>query len=113
MRVEDKANGDMDIISGIEKGEFSDGTIGQSFTQADPKLLQGVALMYQVVLDRAADADGLAFWPGSRDSSMHIAWQTCAPGHLYFFTKRSANLSSGLPSILKNGCSRGSAATCR
>ena len=29
----------MDIISGIEKGEFSDGTIGQSFTQADPKLL--------------------------------------------------------------------------
>ena len=39
MRVEDKANGDMDIISGIEKGEFSDGTIGQSFTQADPKLL--------------------------------------------------------------------------
>ena len=39
MRIEDKANGDMDIISGIEKGEFSDGTIGQSFTQADPKFL--------------------------------------------------------------------------
>ena len=73
MRVEDKANGDMDIISGIEKGEFSDGTIGLSFTQADPKLLQGVALMYQVVLDRAADADGLAFWLGSRDISTHLA----------------------------------------
>ena len=73
LRVEDKASGGLDTISGIEKGEFSDGAIGLSFTQADPKLLQSVGLMYQVVLDRAADAGGFAFWLGSHDTSTHMA----------------------------------------
>jgi hypothetical protein len=73
LRVGDKASGDLDTISGIEKGEFSDGTIGLSFTQADPKLLQSVGLMYQVVLDRAADVGGFAFWLGSHDNSTHMA----------------------------------------
>jgi hypothetical protein len=73
LRVEDKANGDIDTISGIEKGEFSNGTIGLAFTQADPKLLQGVALMYQVVLDRAADADGMSFWLGAHGISTAMA----------------------------------------
>ena len=73
LRVEDKASGDLDTISGIEKGEFGDGTIGLSFSQADPKMLQSVALLYQVVLDRAGDADGFGFWVGSHDSSAHMA----------------------------------------
>jgi hypothetical protein len=73
LRVEDKASGDLDTISGIEKGEFSDGGVELSFTQADPKLLQGVALMYQVVLDRAADAGGLAFWLDARGISTALA----------------------------------------
>jgi hypothetical protein len=73
LRVEDKASGDLDTIGGIEKGEFSDGSVGLSFTQADPKLLQGVALMYQVVLDRAADAGGLDFWLGARGISTALA----------------------------------------
>ncbi|MDB5948186.1 MAG: hypothetical protein JWR65_41 [Massilia sp.] len=50
-----------------------DGTVKLSFTQLDPNALQSVALMYQVVLDRAADAGGLAFWLGSGDSSTHMA----------------------------------------
>jgi hypothetical protein len=73
LRVEDKASGEIDTISGIEKGEFSDGTVKLSFTQADPKALQGVALTYQLVLDRAADADGFAFWLGAHDDPTHMA----------------------------------------
>ncbi len=73
VRVEDKASGDLDTIRGIEKGEFSDGTVKLPFTQLDPKALQSVAMMYQVLLDRAADASGFAFWLGSGDSSSHMA----------------------------------------
>lgn len=73
LHVEDTASGDLDTLGGIEKGAFSDGTIGLSFTQADPKLLASVALLYQVVLDRAADAGGFDFWLGSYDDSTHMA----------------------------------------
>ncbi|SFM05958.1 Ig-like domain-containing protein [Rugamonas rubra] len=61
-KVVDKANGDVDTLSGIEQGAFADGSVDLSFSQAGTAALKTVGLMYQAVLDRAADMDGLAAW---------------------------------------------------
>jgi len=64
VKVADKANGDLDRLSGIERGEFSDGTVDLGFLQADPAKLQQVGLLYQAVLDRAGDVAGFQWWLG-------------------------------------------------
>jgi hypothetical protein len=51
-----------DTLHGIERGEFSDGTVDLRFTQASAHTLTTVGLLYQAVLDRAGDAAGLASW---------------------------------------------------
>ncbi|WGG51957.1 Ig-like domain-containing protein [Rugamonas sp. DEMB1] len=61
-KVVDKANGDVDTLHGIEKGAFADGSVDLAFSQAGTAALKTVGLMYQAVLDRAADMDGLAAW---------------------------------------------------
>ncbi|WP_153110542.1 DUF4347 domain-containing protein [Propionivibrio limicola] len=64
IRVVDTASGDIDVISGVEYGAFADGTVDITFTQADTAVLEDVALLYHVVLGRAADTEGLAYWTG-------------------------------------------------
>ena len=60
--VEDKANGDLDTISGIEAGAFGDGKVDLAFTQAAPALLEELGLLYHAVLGRTADFAGFAWW---------------------------------------------------
>jgi Ca2+-binding RTX toxin-like protein len=62
VRVEDKANGDLDTIRGIEHGEFADGTVDLSFSQADPGLLRELGTLYHAVLGRTADLGGFQWW---------------------------------------------------
>lgn len=60
LRMADQANADVDILLGIERGQFSDGTVDLEFTQADT--LATLGLLYQTVLDRAGDIGGLNWW---------------------------------------------------
>lgn len=62
VKVEDKANGDLDTISGIEAGQFSDGTVDLSFTQYAPQALEQLGVIYHTVLGRTADLGGFAWW---------------------------------------------------
>lgn len=61
VQVADKGNADVDTLSGIERGEFADGTFDIGFTQAGTVTLQTVGLLYQAVLDRPADVAGFAW----------------------------------------------------
>lgn len=65
IQVADKANADVDTLSGIERGEFADGTVDLAFTQADTATLTTLGLLYQAVLDRAGDLGGLSWWAGT------------------------------------------------
>jgi hypothetical protein len=62
VHVADKANSDVDTISGIEQGAFSDGTVDLRFTQAAPDTLKTLGLLYEAVLDRAGDLAGFSWW---------------------------------------------------
>ena len=61
-KVADKANADLDTLSGIEQGAFADGAVDLSFSQAATATLQTVGLLYEAVLDRAGDLAGFAWW---------------------------------------------------
>jgi Ca2+-binding RTX toxin-like protein len=67
------ANGNTDIIRGIEIGQFSDATVDLSFTQATPAQLNEIGLLYQVALGRAADLGGIAFWAGAGLDAVALA----------------------------------------
>ncbi|WP_458218061.1 Ig-like domain-containing protein [Paracidovorax citrulli] len=62
LKVADKANSDVDQLLGIEKGEFSDGTLDLGFLQGNPAKVTQVGLLYQTVLDRAGDLGGFQWW---------------------------------------------------
>ena len=62
VKLADKANGDVDTLSGIERGAFADGTIDLGFSQAGAATLKSVGLLYQAVLDRAGDLSGFSWW---------------------------------------------------
>ncbi|WP_296943590.1 Ig-like domain-containing protein [uncultured Massilia sp.] len=64
VRVADKANADVDTLSGIELGEFSDGTVDLAFTEVGTATLTTLGLLYQAVLDRTGDAGGFGWWSG-------------------------------------------------
>jgi len=65
------AAGDADTVSGIERGEFADGTLDLSFTQDGQ--VETLGLLYQAVLDRAADLPGIAWWAGQHLSAAQLA----------------------------------------
>ncbi len=71
--VTDRANGDVDQISQIEKGAFSDGTVDLGFTQATQPVLRPVGQMYQAVLGRAADLVGINYWIGHYQDTVTLA----------------------------------------
>jgi hypothetical protein len=73
LHVADQASGDLDTLLGIEKGAFSDGVIDLSFTQATVGSLQTIGLMFQAVLDRPADAAGMAYWLGQHLDAAQLA----------------------------------------
>lgn len=62
VHVADKANSDVDTISGIEQGAFSDGTVDLRFTQGPVSDLKTLGLLYEAVLDRAGDLGGVSWW---------------------------------------------------
>ena len=62
LNVADKANGDVDQLFGIEKGEFGDGTLDLGFLQGNLATLKEVGLLYQALLDRAGDLAGFQWW---------------------------------------------------
>ena len=72
VRVIDKQNGDVDTLSGIERGSFNGVSVDLAFTQASQSTLQRVGLLYQTVFDRAADASGFAFWANPSLSSAQL-----------------------------------------
>lgn len=62
MHVEDKANGDLDTIVGIETAQFADGDADLAFTLAPAAQLKTLGMLYQAVLDRNADLGGFNWW---------------------------------------------------
>jgi Ca2+-binding RTX toxin-like protein len=73
LHVVDTANGDVDTIVGVESAEFKDGTADISFLKADPAQLDSIGLLYQAVLDRAADVAGLKWFLSSGMDMAHLA----------------------------------------
>jgi VCBS repeat-containing protein len=73
LKVEDKANGDVDQLFGIEQAVFSDGTLDLGFLQGDLAALKETGLLYQAVLDRAGDAGGLQWWVGRQLDDVPLA----------------------------------------
>ncbi|MBV7537633.1 DUF4214 domain-containing protein [Duganella sp. sic0402] len=65
---EARAGGDIDTILQIEKGQFSDGSVDLNFTNSDTASLTRIGLLYQTVMDRAADLPGLGHW-----DALHLA----------------------------------------
>ncbi|QGZ39003.1 uncharacterized protein DUF4214 [Pseudoduganella flava] len=65
------AAGGPDVLSGIERGEFADGTLDLSFTQGDQ--IETLGLLYQAVLDRAADLPGIASWANQHLTTAQLA----------------------------------------
>ncbi len=62
LKVANRANADVDQLFGIEKGEFSDGTVDLGFLQGKLSTLTQLGLLYQAVLDRAGDLGGFQWW---------------------------------------------------
>jgi hypothetical protein len=73
LHVVDTANGDVDTIVAVESAEFKDGTFDISFLKADPAQLGSIGLLYQAVLDRAADVAGLKWFLSSGLDAAHLA----------------------------------------
>ncbi|MES2257459.1 MAG: Ig-like domain-containing protein [Pseudomonadota bacterium] len=73
VQVLDKANGDLDTLSGIESGEFGGATVDIRFTQAGAANLKSIGLLYQAVLDRAGDLAGLASWANQHLDTLQLA----------------------------------------
>jgi hypothetical protein len=73
LHVVDTVNGDVDTIVAVESAEFKDSTFDISFLKADPALLDRVGLLYQAVLDRAADVAGLKWFLSSGMDVAHLA----------------------------------------
>ncbi|NVD97766.1 DUF4214 domain-containing protein [Massilia sp. BJB1822] len=73
IKVSDKANADVDTLSGIEQAEFSDGTISLAFTQAEAGRLKTAGLLYQAVLDRAGDVGGINWWLSTQADAQQMA----------------------------------------
>lgn len=62
LNVEDKASGNLDQLSGIDMGNFSDGMLDLGFLQDGPAKVKQLGLLYQTVLDRAGDLGGFQWW---------------------------------------------------
>ncbi|MBA5607060.1 DUF4347 domain-containing protein [Duganella sp. FT3S] len=73
VKVADKASADVDTISGIELGAFSDGTVDLHFTQAATANLKTVGLLYEAVLDRAGRVAGVTWWTDQHLSAAQLA----------------------------------------
>jgi len=73
IQIQDRTNGDVDTISGIDAGRFSDGTVDLSLTQANPEALRKLGMLYHTVLGRAADLNGATFWLGNADNPSKLA----------------------------------------
>jgi hypothetical protein len=65
VRMQDKAGGELDTLSGIEVAAFSNGSLELDFLAAPAAQLKAVGLLYGSVLDRPAELDGLRFWLAS------------------------------------------------
>ncbi len=73
VQVADRGNADVDTLSGIERGEFADGTFDIAFTQAGAATLRTVGLLYQAVLDRPGDVAGFAWWTAQAADTAALA----------------------------------------
>jgi hypothetical protein len=73
LHVLDTANGDLDTMSGIEAAQFKDGTVDISVLNTDPAQLERVGLMFEAVLDRAADGAGLKWWTSLNLNATQLA----------------------------------------
>jgi hypothetical protein len=62
VQIEDKANGDLDTISGIEAGSFAGSVADLGFTQASAAQLETLGMLYHAVLHRSADLGGINWW---------------------------------------------------
>ncbi|QOY92475.1 DUF4347 domain-containing protein [Massilia sp. UMI-21] len=62
LKVDSKANGDVDALFGIERGAFGDGELDLGFLQGNLAQLTRLGLLYQAVLDRAGDLGGFQWW---------------------------------------------------
>ena len=64
LNVAHKASGNLDQLSGIDMGDFSDGMLDLGFLQDGPAKVKLLGLLYQTVLDRAGDLGGFQWWLG-------------------------------------------------
>ncbi|MFS2005400.1 Ig-like domain-containing protein [Duganella sp. CT11-25] len=72
---EARTGGDIDTLVSIEKGQFGDGTVDLGFTQSGGASLQQIGMLYQTVLDRAADLGGMVFWNAHNMGAAALAQQ--------------------------------------
>jgi hypothetical protein len=73
VRIRDTANGDVDTIVGIERGQFADGTVDLTFTQAQAGALQSLALLYLTLFHRPGDLAGLNWWLSKGGDALQLA----------------------------------------
>jgi hypothetical protein len=57
-----QAGRDLDTLGGIERAAFADGTLELDFLAAPAGRLRSVGMLYESLLDRAADVGGLRAW---------------------------------------------------
>ncbi|RSZ58697.1 DUF4347 domain-containing protein [Massilia atriviolacea] len=73
VRIADRANGDLDTLSGIELGNFGGVTVDLAFTQASGATLRSVGLLYQSVFDRPAGLNGINELLGRGSDTLQLA----------------------------------------
>ena len=73
VRMRQQSSGDTDTLSGIETASFGNGALQLDFLSAPPARLKTVGLLYEAVLDRAADEGGLRFWLASGNDDAGLA----------------------------------------
>lgn len=73
VQVADVVGTDVDTLSGIDIGAFSDGNVDLRVTQASPVALETVGMLYQTVLDRPGKLAGLAWWADQDATVLQLA----------------------------------------
>jgi len=73
VHIADSANGDVDGIEGIERGQFADGTVDLAFTQVGAGTLQAIGLLYQALFDRPGDLAGFQWWVDQHGDTLQLA----------------------------------------
>lgn len=105
--VEDIATGETDTLVGVEFVAFADGGVS---IVADDATDAAVARLYEAVLDRAAEAEGLKFWLDMVDQGLDLTAVAAYFVESTEFFERLGDISSAefVEELYENALDRGS-----